>query len=153
MVSHSVVRNCTIIINKNINSKKNLFEPRLIGGEENNPYYAAADSYRNDEKRNMQQQNMQPNYQMYQNYGMRQNFQLNQFQKQQMYMNQNLMPGNQLQQQQQQQVQTQQQQQQAPPQPAAQEQQEQQQQQAAVDIPNLPNRNLIGQARPSSPVK
>merc|ERR1712176_1719855 len=77
---------------------------------------------------------------------MRQNFQMNQFQKQQMYMNQNMMPGNQMQQQPQPQVQ--QQQQQAAPQQSVQEQQ----QQAAVDIPNLPNRNLIGQARPSSPV-
>ena len=108
------------------------------GGEENNPYYAAADSYRNDEKRNTQVQ-QQPNFAVYQNYGVRQNYPVNKFQKQQVYMNPNIMASNQMQQ-------------------APMQQQQQQEQgvnlQDPADIPNLPNRNLIGQApRPLSPVK
>ena len=129
---------CTLLVRPKLAYKK--------GGEENK-YYAAADSYRNDERRTLQQQKslqqqqqnlqqqqaMQANFAMYQNYGVRQNqfMNQNQFQSQnQMYQN---MMNNQMMQQ--------------PIQQAV--------QQAAVDIPNLPNRNLIGQEpqRPMTPVK
>ena len=75
---------------------------------------------------------MQANFAMYQNYGVRQN----QFMNQNQYQSQNQMYQNMMNNQMMQQ----------PIQQAV--------QQAAVDIPNLPNRNLIGQEpRPMTPVK